>query len=154
MTEHADDHPTVPLTDRAVTRMLTLGLSRPARPIDGLIERLSAPDAAGWLDVALRLSPAASDGDPVDRLVHGQASRADLEVYKRSAQASNAPPISDEAMRGMFAYFTIVAAGLAHHGILLTSRPREQVDEFLLDLAAVLPEPWHSFLCRATEAPA
>ena len=42
------------------------------------------------------------------------------------------------------------AAGLAHHDVLLSSRPAGDVERALLDLAAVLPKPWSDLCCRGS----
>jgi hypothetical protein len=55
-------------------------------------------------------------------------------------------------LAGTAGYFLAVAAGLAWHGEYLSSRPREEISEVLMDLAAVTPGDWNELLVKALEA--
>ena len=76
--------PTPPVPERGrltatnATRLLRLGLDEPVRPIDALLDRLSRPNGAKWLDTALQASPASTFGTPRHCLAEGGASLGQL----------------------------------------------------------------------------
>lgn len=138
------------LSANAVSRLLPLGLSQPAGPVAALIERLSAPDAPDWLARTLSGGAMADAGTTAAACADGRASLEDLRRVKDQAKkAMGRSETRQEMLSATLCYFLAIGAGLAHHNELLTSQSREQVDQALVDLADVLPDPWAAMLERA-----
>lgn len=141
-------------TDRAhVSRLLALGLRGPRRPVDRLIARLELPGASEWVDGALRSLKCRSDSDPVgvrELLLDGGEIAAMRVLKDRCKKDASNGTEGEEALEPMLGYFLAIASGLAHHGELISTIPRGEIDAVLLDLASVMPEPWADLLCRAT----
>ncbi len=147
----AGDRPSLALS--TASKLMRLGFSRPRRPVDDLIDRLRQPDAAAWMDEALRSGPIADDGAPVALLVEGTATAEDLAVIKeRSKTLLHTSGTGSQRLAGVAGYFLSIAAALRHHGVLITARSRDEVDPVLLDLAEAAPAPYGDMLSAATLA--
>lgn len=134
-------------------RLLKLGVRGPTRPVDRLIERLSRTDRGVWLDDAIR-EVSGSSTETVSVLTLTPSTplgsiRALKDRCKR--QAAKGLP-GQEPLEPMLGYFIALAAAMAHHGALISSVPRSEIEGVLLDLACVLPDPWADLFCRATLA--
>ena len=141
------------LTETGVTRLLTLGLAGPARPVDELIDRLLQNDGHRWLSSVLGSWPVAAHGSSRVQLFEGRAAVDELRSIKNeSKDLLKRARDRDDRLAGLLGYFFSVAAALAHHGELITSRPRAEVDPILLELAEVTPVAWSQLLSRATQA--
>ena len=141
------------LTETGVTRLLTLGLAGPARPVDELIDRLLQNDGHRWLSSALGSWPLAAHGSPRGQLCEGRATVDELRSIKNdSKDLLKRARDREDRLAGLLGYFFSVAAALAHHGELITSRPRAEVDPTLLELAEVTPGAWSKLLSRAAQA--
>lgn len=138
------------LTFEQTTSLLRLGLSDPPRPVDELIERLRAADGASWLATTLERGPLAGVGNATDVLVEGRCTPEQLRTVKDEARAMSKKSDARDRLAGIAAYFLAIAAGLRHHGTLLTSRDRAAVNEVLLDLAEAAPDPFSGLLMDAT----
>ncbi|MCA9309898.1 MAG: hypothetical protein KDA21_01760 [Phycisphaerales bacterium] len=138
------------LSANAVSRLLPLGLSQPAGPVAALIERLALADGADWLAHTLAGGAFRDAGTSAAACAGGTATVAELRAVKESAKrAMGRSETHQEMLSATLAYFLSIGAALAHHNELLTSQPREQVDQALVDLADVLPDPWSGLLERA-----
>ena len=141
------------LTETGVTRLLNLGLGGLARPVDELIDRLLQHDGHRWLSAALRSWPLAAHGSPRRQLCEGRATVDELRSLKNeSKDLLKRARDREDRIVGLLGYFFSVAAALAHHGELITSRPREEVDPILIELAEVTPGAWSQMLSCATQA--
>jgi hypothetical protein len=134
------------------TSLLRMAMVGPRRGVDGVIDRLRMPDGAEWLESALMTFPAPSAAEARTMLVEGSAGLERLaEAKERHKQAMLSGAPASQRQRAILLYYLCVAAGLAHHGLLLTSQPQGEVSAALLDLAVALPEPWSLMLARAAE---
>jgi len=139
------------LTTSDASRLLALGLCGPRRPVDDLIDRLCLSDGSEWLARSLATGPAGAFGDPVVYLVEGQATLDQLLAAKQSSKTlmSAAGPAR---LTALASYLLTVAAGFVHYKTNICSRSQEEIDEVLLDLAAVTAEPWTTLLAAAATA--
>ncbi len=138
------------LTEADATRMLSLAISGPLRPVDDLIERLSRPDGAKWLSRVLSAGPTAAFGAAREQIADGKASLEQLRAIKQTSKSllqNSKDPQS--RLTAMVSYFFPVAAALTHYDESICSRPREELETVLLDLAAVTDEPWSSMFSTA-----
>jgi hypothetical protein len=137
----------------SASRLLRLGFAGPRRPIDDLIDRLSLPDGHGWLQNALTLQFGIGPDEIEDSLCRGNATLASTEQLKELGKKAIAQHATAESrMAAIAMYFLAVAAALVHHKRLIASRPREEVNDALLDLASAAPEPWAKLLGEAAVA--
>jgi len=160
------------LGDFQTANLLRLGFGGQSRPIDRLIARLEADDGVHWLASALTEIPivVAAPGTWFARSGSGltahdvfigsgpvESRKADrpggrppaeqhlatLRAIKhRCKQIVSSPRNEEQMLVGTLGYFLTVAAGALHHRVQLSSRPADELDAALLDLASVLPEPW------------
>jgi hypothetical protein len=147
------DEPIATPSGAHLSRLLRLGFSSERDLVDDLVERLRGPGGAAWFSEALRsgrLGPAAE----IEAIIaEGGVPRDALRALKDRGNALLGRPPDEESLHcGMAGYFLAIAAGLAHHGELLTRQPREKVDPILRKLAAAAPEPWAGVFRRGAEA--
>lgn len=147
MTHYNDKDPsTSPLTDRQASSLLREGIAGPVRPVDDLILRLERTDGERWLVGAIARLNSWVDF-PVEDAVSGRMSLAQAESLKDvTKRRMTAESSSDGRLAGLLGYFIALGGALAHHGKLIASRSREEVDNALVDLAEACPEPWRSML--------
>lgn len=134
-----------------LARLLKLGVRGPARPVDRLIERLSRPDSAAWLNDALREIAGSAGGSVEGTVLNGATHITALRSLKdrcKKAAAKGSP--GEEPLAPMLGYFMALASAMAHHNALISSVPRSEIEGVLLDLACVLPDPWAELFCKAT----
>ena len=137
-----------------VTRLLELGVEGAKRPVDELIDRLLQTDGHRWLARNLEIWPIAAFGSPQTLMCEGQATLDQLDAIKgESKDLLSRAHDRDARLAAVMGYFFAVAAALAHHGRLISSRPRRELDPILQELAEVTPKPWSQMLARATLAP-
>ena len=141
------------LDSPSVQQLLRVGLSEPRRPIDSLTERLDQSDGAAWLESALTRGPIGGVGDATALIIEGGATVEDLMAIKERSKLGYASAGNEDERRiVLLAYFLAVAAALLHHDRLITSQPRESVNEMLIDLGGSLPATWAAFAERAALA--
>ena len=137
-----------------VSGLLRIAFDPARRPVDHLIERLQQADALDWFKGALARGTLADAGDPQALLIAGEADAARLDELKDQAKAEFAKAgDANDRMRGLLHYLFIIAAGLEHHGLLLSSQPRGEISAVLLELALSLPAPWNDFVAEAAMTP-
>lgn len=134
------------------TRLLSVGVVGPRRPVDDLIERLHREAGGAWfervVDSALREAIGREGAD----LLAGRVSLDELGAAKEAAKRAMRSAIGrDEATGATAMYFAAIAGALAHHGECITSRGRDDLTVVLVDLAAAAPPPWRALLERALE---
>ncbi len=144
-----------PLGEDMVSRLLRLGQSGPRddEPVDELVERISLPGGDRWILSALASSDLTS-GRLEDLLVKGAGNLDEIVSIKDRAKAIfNREKDEDLRLLGLAAYLLAIAAGLTHHGTLITRQRREIVDSGLHRLSAVMPSPWKELLERGEASP-
>ena len=148
------------LTEVGVTRLLQVGLNKPRRPVNDLVDRLLEPDGAQWLSRILHTGPIATHGLPKELLCDGHATMDQLMAIKGESKELLQGSGGREARGGadraaaLMGYMLAVAAALLHHGQMISSRPRSELDAVLLELADVTPGEWAGLLRRAARVPA
>ena len=134
-----------PLSAPAVHSISAIVVTGGIKPVDFAVEELRrATDREAWLEGAVGkvVGPAAPR-----RLVAEGASREELDRMRHAAtMAFGGATRVEERNAALVAYAFVVAAGLVHHGVLLSSQPRGEIDVMLAELAGVLGEPFASFL--------
>lgn len=139
-----------PTSDRT-TQMLGLGITGPRRPVDDLADRFEKPDGAAWMEGAIRRLGTTFDFSMT--LQHLTADPApDLEGLRRvkDACARGGPADPSRRLEFLLGYFLAITAGLARHGVVLTSRPGAEVRAALETLTASAPAEWTGLFARAT----
>ena len=135
------------------SRLLPLGLSQPAGPVADLIDRLTEADGEEWLRHALERGPIGDASCEAVALANGRADVSVLEAVKdRAKRMMSQAATRQEMLSATLAYFLSIAAGLAHHGVLMTSQSRDAVDQALVDLSDAMPDPWSLLLQTAAMA--
>lgn len=143
------------LTEVGVTRLLQVGLDKPRRPINDLVDRLLEPDGSQWLSRILHTGPIATHGLPKELLCDGRATMDQLMAIKgESKEMLQGPGRAQGRAAALMGYLLAVAAALVHHGQMISSRPRSELDAVLLELADVTPGEWAGLLRRAARVPA
>lgn len=131
------------------SRLLLIGLLRPHRPIDEVIERLGGVNGAEWL-VASVAAVTAIPPESWQRSTEEALPLDDLEHAKKRAKDAMATAAGrEEVAAATAAYFIVIAAAITTHGVTITMRPRGELAEPLAELAAVAPGPWSDLLQRA-----
>lgn len=143
---HDPSPSTSPLTDRQALSLLREGFSGPQRPVDDLIERLERSDAEQWFGGAVSRLQSWVDF-PLEGAITGALTLDQAEELKDASKRRMVRESSADArLAGLLGYFVAVAVALAHHGRLIASRSREEVDHALVDLADGCPQPWRALL--------
>lgn len=134
-----------PLSGPAAHSISAIVAAEGIKPVDFAVEELRrAGDRDAWLERAVvKVVGSASPR----RLVAEVASRDELDRMRHAAtMAFGGATKVEERNAALVAYAFVVAAGLVHHGVLLSSQPRAEIDVMLAELAGVLGEPFASFL--------
>jgi len=136
------------LSEPQAKRLLMLALTK-RRPVDRLIDRISASDGHGWMRTILSLPAFTRAGDLTQGLVQGGWTADRLGQFKNECkQMTGANQDERSRLAGMLGYYLAVAAGLAHSGRNLSSQPQAELEAVLLDLAEAAPLPWSDLLAR------
>lgn len=140
------------------TSLLSHAFAGPARPIDDVIDRLARSDGERWftsvVDSAMRDAsiPASDIASSTWDERHEQVaipSLQDCAALKRAAKDSLRRATSAEArVQATLIYFIAVGTALALHEVVLTSMPRVELEDVLVDLADAAPKPWNALLRR------
>ncbi|MCC6229562.1 MAG: hypothetical protein IT432_10080 [Phycisphaerales bacterium] len=141
------------LNERSALRLLRLGLSRPSRPVDALIDRLLSPGGHEWFRKVIQ-GPTFKTcvGDAFTGLISGRVMLVQLTSLKEAAKSLGADRDRENRLVARVAYDLAIAAALAHHGRIITGQKRSELLPVLTDLADALPEPWADMVVRATDA--
>jgi hypothetical protein len=120
------------------------------RPVDRLVDRMARHDGTHWFLSLVRSGPVASFGDAEEKLVQGKASLEELKAIKKAGKLIyKTARRSDERLVGVASYFLSISAALRHHGALICSRSRQELDPILFDLASEAPPPWDRLISEA-----
>jgi hypothetical protein len=139
------------LTDEQTMTLLGAASTSMPEPLRAVCDRLREPDGGAWLVGYLR--PLALDvGTSTTEVAAGTAPLHGLETIKeRAKEATTTGPTSEERQGTLTVYYAAVAAALAGHGALISTRPRDEWDERFLALAAAAPEPWAKLFRAAAD---
>jgi hypothetical protein len=139
------------LTAGDATRLMQLaGAPQERRPVDDLLDRLSAPDSSAWFHAALKTNLLGGDPQLAERLLRGTAQGDEITALKQHVKhVAGSTNQREEWLTGVLCYFLLVAAGLAHDGVLRSSRDPQEMRECLLELATAVPSAWADLLTRA-----
>jgi hypothetical protein len=139
------------LTTAQATLLLKMGIMKPRRLVDDLIDRLRQPGGSAWLNRALESGPLRDRGSPAELFIEGKATLDQCgDIKEGSKHILRQATTSEERLGGIAGYLLSIAAALKHHQALLTSRERSDLNEILLDLAEAAPEPFARLLSEAT----
>ena len=136
-----------------LSRLLNLGFLEKKRPLDRLIEGARASSGTWWLEGLIDGSPMALFGPPQELLVEGKASLGQLQTIHEKSKALKNTREREDDLRALLGYMLANAAALVHHGTLITTRTREELNPIFRDLAAALPAPWSGLLEKAIQGP-
>ncbi|MCH8148208.1 MAG: hypothetical protein IH987_09495 [Planctomycetes bacterium] len=140
------------LTYVEASKLLKLGMTVPEHPVDRLVKRLRESDGSEWLTVALRELPEAISGAAENWLLDPSSSLAQIKRFKQRCIDLASKTDSEESwLIAMVGYFFAIAAALAHHGEIISTRKRDEVDGALRELENVVPDPWRAMLTTAAE---
>ncbi len=134
---------------QALKRVLLAG---PLMPADYLVEELSRiADRRAYVANALRdvhedqaplpalMFEAHELADPLAALIGADGSLERLLAAKeRAVHLFGVAPSVESRNRALVVFAVVIAAGLANHGVLLTSQSREEVDQLLAEVAGML----------------
>lgn len=134
-----------PVSDAVAHSISAVVAAGGIKPVDFAVEEIRrSGDREAWLERAFSLIAgkagarsllsAASSRDELDRLRHA------------ATMAFGGAAKVEERNAALVVYALVVAAGLVHHGLLLSSQPRTEIDVMLAELAGILGEPFASFL--------
>lgn len=134
-----------PLSGPAAHSISAIVATGGIKPVDFAVEELRrANDLEAWLERAIAKVVGAAGPR---RLVAEGASRDELERMRHAAtMAFGGAARVEERNAALVSYAFVVAAGLVHHGVLLSSQPRGEIEVMLAELAGVFGEPFASFL--------
>lgn len=151
-TDGFDGDSQAPLTEKTAMRLLELGLHGPAQPLDDLIDRLRGQDGDAWFIEVMQRGLTGLD-TAASRTSWHSASLDELTQLKNQAKSRMTSGTSHADLIAALAIYTMsVAAALAQHGVLISSRPRTVWDDELAALATFAPEPYRAVLLQAVEA--
>lgn len=138
------------LSDEQATRLLSIGVRGPHRPVDELIECLGRDAGHAWFERVIETFLRQAAARPAEALLDGSITIDELQRAKSAAKRGMQQAIGPEEAAGATAlYFCAVAAALAHHGERITSRPDEDLLPALADLAEAVPDRWRPVFERA-----
>ncbi len=140
-----------PHQKETISRLLKLGQS--PRPVDALIDRLSASDGHTWLGTNLERAFGAKCGPVTEKLTDPSTPVDELVMLKDLSKQHGRREGDDAGLTAMAAYFLSVAAAVAHHGVLISSRSQTELTSVLEDLAVVVEPPFRELLLKAVRAP-
>lgn len=140
-------------------RLLQMGMVQPFRPVDTLIERLTASDGHEWFRKALGGAPfttpfpgnadlALSGGHAI---LSGRVMLNQLIGLKEAAKTQARDSDRNARLAARAGYDLAIGAALAHHGIVITSQKRSELLLALTDLADALPDAWSELFHVACE---
>lgn len=137
--------------ERAVDRLLALGLAGLRRPVDGLIARLREGDGQEQLASLLEAGPARRFGSIEGTLLRGGVSLAVLFEIKEESKRLYRASVQDPEARlsGIATYFLALASALANRAARISGTAEDEVRTAWLDLACVAPPPWAELFARA-----
>jgi len=138
------------LDSAAITRLLEMGISQPRKPVDSLIDRLRSRDAKAWLDGVLTSGDLGVDAAR-ELAGEGVALEALSRIKTRGKSLLAHAETETERLTGLVGYFFATASAVRNHGVVIASRPREELVAVLLDLAEAAPEPWDAMFAEAAE---
>lgn len=141
MSDGADGAAT--MTRSQVIDILSLGATTASRPIDFVIERLSARDGSRKIakDIESRFHI------DINALIQGEMSVESLHTMKDEAKA--AFDDHSEDVGAVALYFLAVGSGLAAHRVNISSRSGAEIVETLIDFGEACPTPWRDMVRSA-----
>ena len=137
------------LDGERMSRLMKLGMGG-ASPVDELLDEAPA-QLAGHVAHMLTRGPLKESEQ--DQLVAGG-----LPVERIKALREHGKRVLSNARRrgereqATLAYLLAVASALVHHGTLISSQSAEELEQPLLALSELLPNPWNNLMLRATAA--
>lgn len=138
--------------ESAVSELIRQLNQKTADPIDALIDDLlGGGDAAGWLS-GWRGREAWPAG-LWQRMIEEALPIEEIEAAKHRAKRAFRPTGPNHRRHAaMLAYLLSLAAGLVHHGRLLSSMPPETVQDWLTAVGGAVGEPLTGVFIEAAEA--
>jgi hypothetical protein len=141
---------------RDASKILALAAGPALRPVDFLLAESQLTRDPAWVvrafrDVAeLDLAPApAVRGTPLAWHVDAPTLEA-IDAWRARAKfAFEAAGDVHARNAALLVYGWCIAAALVHFGVVRSSQPREEIDQLLAGIAAVMPEPYASLARRA-----
>jgi len=139
-----------PINDPAARSLLQLALADVDDPLAALLNDVAAegePAIRSALERTLGCGP-----ETEASFLQGGASADQLLAWKARAklawQASASPADRGAAL---LTYLLCIASALAHHGMSISSRPRNEVEDLLVSASSALPPRWERLFTRALQ---
>jgi|GEM_PF-1689260 len=141
------------LTYIEASRLLKLGLTSHENPVEQLVKRLRESDGPDWLVIALQKLPEVGGAEGEHWLLDPPVSLAVIKEFKQQCIDLAGETDSEETwLIAMVGYCLAIAAALAHHKELITTRKHDEVERAIRDLERVAHHPWHGMLTTALAA--
>jgi hypothetical protein len=148
MSQSTHDNDPTWLPFAKATRLMAQGLSEAGASSHSVANRVAAAGGAAWLG---RIYTEAMGGWPPGPAIPLPDLLALKDRCKRKAEES---ADAEACLAAHAVYLYCIAAAIVSHGCLISARSREQVDDALVDLASVAPEPWRRLFMDAAMASA
>lgn len=148
-TKPRDTQAAGPISDAVAHSISAVVAAGGIKPVDFAVEEIRRAgdrevDREAWLERAFSLIAGKAGAR---RLVSAAPTRDELDRLRHAAtMAFGGAAKVEERNAALVVYALVVAAGLVHHGLLLSSQPRTEIDVMLAELAGILGEPFASFL--------
>ncbi len=136
------EHPSIETLDQTqLSRLMRLGINGPRRPVDALIQRLSAQGGKEWLARILQEDLPERERSLIKQAVERSATLDQLQELKSFAKDRlTVAKTENDRICSLFSYFISLAGALATHGQVITSRGADELELVLLDLAEALAD--------------
>lgn len=132
-----------PISDEQDTRLLSVGVRGPRRPVDALIECLEREAGHPWFERVLDVLVRQAVDRSADAMLDGLMTLEELRRAKSAAKVGMRGAVGPEEAAGATAlYFCAIASALAHHGERITARTDDDLLPVLADLADAVPARW------------
>ena len=141
------------MSEAQAARFLRIGLSGSSSPIDELVRHLSTPGGDSWFEEQMASDLFGGTENARWLLVDGRYGLEEIKEAKTKAKSLFAKePGRSARLKGSLGYFLTLAAALAHHNRLISSRGRDDLDFAFEDLAYAVPDPWRELFFKALAA--
>lgn len=139
------------LGDALAGSLLHLALSE-STPVEELVTQLADGKGESWFNARVEARLGLPLESPEAGLIEGTSSVDELSALKALCEESfDKAKDSQERAAATLSYCLVIAAALIHHGTIITSRNRLELEAVFKELAPVTPLPWREVFARAAQ---